>query len=603
MGYEVLGSGGVAGAGPAAADTPVEEVVELWSQDEAGSGGPAPSGRLQTRRRWPGRRWVGIAAVAAVAALVSGLVMDHRDATRHRHQESAALHAAATVTGSRTSQGDRGGEGDSGGASVTSLTAELSNYGPVPVTVVVGSTPDGRQVSLPDGVSPVVSGGGHLQVDLQLRDPCRSDLPRPRAALPVRTADGTSHDLALTTSGGDLSFGRTSCGAPTQVVPDVAITAEVTGTMHRPVRRLSNLSQVPVRFELLGGSSFTPAQPFSAVRVSTRPALPISVPAGGVEDVVLDLVAERCERDLGRIRAYSTPRIAGSASGLEPSDVLCPICRCSPALLSPEPAVADRADNVRGDRARSFKAVAGAYDRARAWYPQEAVAWVLEPVRERPGVRVLDLGAGTGRLSAVLLAMAGDALAFGDLARGDLAPGGSAVADLAVVAVEPDDAMRAMLPDGVTALDGTAERVPLPDRSVDAVLVGQAWHWFNEQQALAEVRRVLRPGGVLGLLSNVFDDRVPWVADVAQACAAVDRLSVSNGAQPCAGEPVPVRRQFPNGQAMTRALLVDNIASRSRTVLLAPDDRQELLQRTRDLAPAEAFVLPWVCDTWRARTA
>jgi len=231
-------------------------------------------------------------------------------------------------------------------------------------------------------------------------------------------------------------------------------------------------------------------------------------------------------------------------------------------------------------RARSFGSVAQTYDRARASYPPDAVGWVLAHVGTGAGTRVLDLGAGTGRLSAVLLGMG-----------------------LEVVAVEPDDAMRALVPAGAHALAGTAEQVPLPDGSVDAVMVGQAWHWFDREQALAEVRRVLRPGGVLGLLWNVFDDRVPWVAELAAASSVEDRLSALDDELPYDGGPVPERRQFAHSQAMTRDLLVDNMASRSRTVLMPPAEREDLLRRVRDLAPADAFELPWICDSWRARAA
>ncbi len=198
-------------------------------------------------------------------------------------------------------------------------------------------------------------------------------------------------------------------------------------------------------------------------------------------------------------------------------------------------------------------------------------------IAECTGRRILNLGAGTGRLSTVLPRMG-----------------------VEVVAVEPDEAMRALVPAGATALAGTAEQVPLPDQSVDAVLVGRAWHWFDHQQALAQVGRVLRPSGVLGLLWNVFDDTVPWVAELVAASAAEDRLSAMDDELPYEGEPGPVRREFPHRQAMTRDLLVENLASRSGTVLMAPQARKDLLRRVRDLAPAKAFQLPWVCDTWRA---
>lgn len=116
-------------------------------------------------------------------------------------------------------------------------------------------------------------------------------------------------------------------------------------------------------------------------------------------------------------------------------------------------------------RALSFGAAAQAYAAARPSYPVEAVRFCL-PAGAR---RVLDLGAGTGKLTSVLL---------------DLG--------LEVLAVEPDDEMRALIDPRSQALAGTAEDVPLPDGSVDAVVVGQAWHWFDEARALASVRRVVR---------------------------------------------------------------------------------------------------------------
>ncbi len=107
---------------------------------------------------------------------------------------------------------------------------------------------------------------------------------------------------------------------------------------------------------------------------------------------------------------------------------------------------------------------------------------------------VLDLGAGTGKLTGGLVALGHR-----------------------VTAVEPDPAMlaqlRALLP-GVTAPAGGAEEIPLPDASVDAVVVGQAFHWFDQERALPEIARVLRPGGVLGALWNLDDDRVEWVAEL-----------------------------------------------------------------------------------------
>jgi SAM-dependent methyltransferase len=143
-----------------------------------------------------------------------------------------------------------------------------------------------------------------------------------------------------------------------------------------------------------------------------------------------------------------------------------------------------------GSRARSFGAAAAAYAEHRPGYPDAAVDWALEPVAGG-ALRLLDLAAGTGKLTEPMLS------------RG------------AVVAVEPDAAMRAELvarfPD-VDAREGSAEAIPLPDGSVDAVLVGQAWHWFDADRAFAEIARVLRPGGVLAAIWNRDDTRVEWVS-------------------------------------------------------------------------------------------
>lgn len=153
--------------------------------------------------------------------------------------------------------------------------------------------------------------------------------------------------------------------------------------------------------------------------------------------------------------------------------------------------------------ARSFGTEAARYDQARPSYPAAAVDRVLAALvpaagtqGERPA-RIVDIGAGTGKLTASLVDRASE-----------------------VVAVEPDPQMLAVLTGrlpGVRALAGSAERIPLPDGSVDAVLAGQAFHWFSRPDADREFARVLRPGGVVGLLWNIPDRGVEWVDELYRA--------------------------------------------------------------------------------------
>jgi SAM-dependent methyltransferase len=142
--------------------------------------------------------------------------------------------------------------------------------------------------------------------------------------------------------------------------------------------------------------------------------------------------------------------------------------------------------------AHGFARAADAYERGRPGYPPAAVEHLCEALEIDPGWAVLDLAAGTGKLTRLLV------------------PTGAEL-----VAVEPVDEMREALVravPGVTALAGTAEDLPLAADSVDAVVAGSAFHWFHGDEALAEIHRVLGPGGRLGLLWNVRDESVPWVA-------------------------------------------------------------------------------------------
>ncbi|SDN34353.1 class I SAM-dependent methyltransferase [Allokutzneria albata] len=243
-------------------------------------------------------------------------------------------------------------------------------------------------------------------------------------------------------------------------------------------------------------------------------------------------------------------------------------------------------------RALSFGARAAQYAEHRPDYPVEAVRWALEPVRDREQVRVLDLAAGTGRLTQVLLEE-----------------------PVAVIAVEPDDAMRTELLNrlsGLAALKGTAEDIPLPDERVDAVLVGQAFHWFDPELALPEIARVLKPGGVLAALWNHDDDRVPWVAGLADITGTGVRYSERKHDR---ADLLPEndlftafsQRTFDHVHRRTAATLTETIATHSVTLVKDEQERAETLGRVRaylDSTPETAggeFELPLVTIAARVR--
>jgi len=139
--------------------------------------------------------------------------------------------------------------------------------------------------------------------------------------------------------------------------------------------------------------------------------------------------------------------------------------------------------------ARGFGAGARAYESARPGYPDEALGILRDEVGVGPGEEVVDLAAGTGKLTRRLVELGA-----------------------AIRAVEPVGAMSLELEravPGIEVLDGTAEAIPLPDSSCDVVTVAQAFHWFDAPAALEEISRVLRPGGRLALLWNERDETVP----------------------------------------------------------------------------------------------
>lgn len=256
----------------------------------------------------------------------------------------------------------------------------------------------------------------------------------------------------------------------------------------------------------------------------------------------------------------------------------------------------DEAERLR--QASSFGEVAVAYARHRPDYARDAVRWALALA---PGHRVLDLGAGTGKLTEALVA-----------------------AGLDTVAVEPDPAMLAELRrsvPGVRAVLGSAEAIPIQDASVDAVVAGNALHWFDMAVAGPEIARVLVPGGTLSGLWNVLDDRVGWVADLArvsgpEAIGPRDtpdrwRAETASAHLPANGDIArfgsPQQAQFPHGQRRTADTLVQTLATRAGMLVMPEQQRHERLSQIRaflagcpDTASAE-FDLPMLTCVLRAR--
>ena len=221
--------------------------------------------------------------------------------------------------------------------------------------------------------------------------------------------------------------------------------------------------------------------------------------------------------------------------------------------------------------AAGFALAADVYERARPSYPVEAVDWIVEHARLGPGRVVVDVGAGTGKLTRLLV------------------PSGARI-----VAVEPVLEMREKLSEtspGVEVVDGTAESLPLPDASADAITVAQAFHWFDHAVALPELHRVLRPGGLLMLIWNMRDLDDPLQAAIEQLLQPARRSvrSQQHGAwrAPLEGSPLfgaAEQRVFRYEQLLTADDLRDRVASTSFVAAMPPGEREQLLARARALA-------------------
>jgi SAM-dependent methyltransferase len=231
--------------------------------------------------------------------------------------------------------------------------------------------------------------------------------------------------------------------------------------------------------------------------------------------------------------------------------------------------------------AAGFSAAAEVYERARPGYPDEAVAWLAERLAIGPGRDVLDLAAGTGKLTRQLVPLGAG-----------------------IIAVEPIDAMRAQLDravPSVEALAGTAEAIPLPNGSVDAVVCAQAFHWFVPREALREIHRVLRAGTALGLIWNGRDASDPLQERI-EGMVAPHRQAFPGGEGRWRQEldasdlfgPIE-HRTWSYKQELTRLGFVERFASTSFVAAMSDDAREALLDEVRLLVDdlVEPIVIPY----------
>lgn len=229
---------------------------------------------------------------------------------------------------------------------------------------------------------------------------------------------------------------------------------------------------------------------------------------------------------------------------------------------------------------RSFGSVADAYDRTRPSYPADAVTWLTGP---RP-LRILELGAGTGQLTGRLLEQGHDVLATDPA---------------------PEMVRRLRQRWDVPALVATAEQIPVPSRSVDAVVCGQSFHWFDHERATREIARVVRPDGHLGVVWNLRDDGIPWVRRLS---ALIGVRNAEDLVKPLMETPYfgfVESARFRYWQVHTAATLLEMVGTRSAVIGMKERERTVLLQKVRELYDGygrghDGMQLPYLTHCYRA---
>jgi SAM-dependent methyltransferase len=229
----------------------------------------------------------------------------------------------------------------------------------------------------------------------------------------------------------------------------------------------------------------------------------------------------------------------------------------------------------RAARSRSFETVAAEYERHRPDYPADALRWAAEQLGLDPGARVLDVGAGTGKLTRALVALGFE-----------------------VVAVEPGSPMleqlRVAVPEA-EALEGPAESIPLPDASVEAAFAAQAFHWFDPERALPELHRVIRSGGGLVLIWNWWDERDPLQRELGGLVGYAGLDPYRDDELPGAPHFRELRRTVvESAPESSPDALVGYLSTASMYLTMEPDERERHLAEVRAVAEryGERFPLP-----------
>lgn len=226
--------------------------------------------------------------------------------------------------------------------------------------------------------------------------------------------------------------------------------------------------------------------------------------------------------------------------------------------------------NIHPVAAEGFQAGAAAYVAGRPDYPPEIEAWLIQDLGLGSGKTALDLAAGTGKFSPSLLATGAT-----------------------VIAVEPVQAMLNELTrqyPGIDARSGSAEHIPMDDASVDAVVCAQSFHWFATLEALKEIHRVLKPGGALGLVWNVRNDRVPWVAALSRIMQPYEGDAPRFHSQkwrsvfPAEGFGPLREKRFRNAHTgPPEKVIIDRVLSVSFMAALPPEEQEHVRSQLRKI--------------------